>query len=117
MVSYNNNTDELLTNKPISIQEIFNYIKYKYYSLNYLIKKVKFYYKEQVKGLRNKPIKKPGSFSEYNDYLTELLKECKIRFPDLEDNIKEVIDVFNLKISNKENQIKYNKYCEALKLV
>lgn len=116
VVSYNNNTDELLTNKPISIQEIFNYIKYKYYSLNYLIKKVKLYYKEQVKGLRNKPIKKPGSFSEYNDYLTELLKECKIRFPDLEDNIKEVIDVFNLKISNKENQMKYNKYCEALKI-
>ena len=38
LVTYNNETDHFLINKSIYINEVFNFIKNKYYSINYLTK-------------------------------------------------------------------------------
>lgn len=115
LVTYNNNSDELLTNKSIFIKEIFNFIKYKYYSLNYLIKKVKEYYNNQISELRKDKIKKIGEYGNYCDYLNSLILECRKRCPNMEDDIQEIIDILDINITDEENKIKYNKYCMALK--
>ncbi len=114
LVTYNNETDQMLINKSIYIKEIFNFIKYKYYSINYLTKSVKKYYLNEIKTLRTTPIKKRKDFKNSLEYLNNLANESKKRCPNITDEIQEVIDIFNQQITRKENINKYNKYCNAL---
>ena len=114
LATYNNETDQFLINKSIYIEEIFNFIKYKYYSLNYLTKNIKKYYVDNIKSLRNTPIIKRGKFKNDVDYLNNLVIESRIRCPNITDEIQEVIDILAQQITRKENIDKYNKYCNAL---
>lgn len=114
LVTYNNETDQMLINKSIYIKEIFNFIKYKYYSINYLTKSVKKYYLNEIKTLRTTPIKKRKDLKNSLEYLNNLANESKKRCPNITDEIQEVIDIFNQQITRKENINKYNKYCNAL---
>ena len=114
LVTYNNETPEFLTNKGIIITEIFNYIKYKYYSLNYLSKKVSVYYNKLISNFRNQKIKKPSEFANYLDYLLNLKQEVLSRNPNIECEVQELIDIFNLKITNADNNLKFEKFKNAL---
>lgn len=114
LVTYNNETDQMLINKSIYIKEIFNFIKYKYYSINYLTKYVKKYYLDEIKTLRDTPIRKRNDLKNNLEYLNNLVNESKKRCPNITDEIQEVIDIFNQKITREENINKYNKYCNAL---
>lgn len=115
LVSYNNETSDLLINKGVIINEIFNYIKYKYYSLNYLSKKISNYYKKVISNFRLLKIKKPSDFKDYIMYLQNLKNESLKRNPDMEYEIQELIDIFSLKITDINNEIKFNKYKNSLK--
>lgn len=114
LVTYNNETDQMLINKSIYIKEIFNFIKYKYYSINYLTKYVKKYYLDEIKTLRDTPIRKRKDLKNNLEYLNNLVNESKKRCPNITDEIEEVIDIFNQQITREENINKYNKYCNAL---
>ena len=114
LVTYNNETDQMLINKSIYIKEIFNFIKYKYYSINYLTKYVKKYYLDEIKTLRATPIRKRKDLKNKLEYLNNLVNESKKRCPNITDEIQEVIDIFNQQITREENINKYNKYCNAL---
>ena len=114
LVTYNNETDQMLINKSIYIKEIFNFIKYKYYSINYLTKYVKKYYLYEIKTLRDTPIRKRNDLKNNLEYLNNLVNESKKRCPNITDEIQEVIDIFNQQITREENINKYNKYCNAL---
>lgn len=114
LVTYNNETDQMLINKSIYIKEIFNFIKYKYYSINYLTKYVKKYYLDEIKTLRATPIRKRNDLKNNLEYLNNLVNVSKKRCPNITDEIQEVIDIFNQQITREENINKYNKYCNAL---
>lgn len=114
LVTYNNEIDQMLINKSIYIKEIFNFIKYKYYSINYLTKYVKKYYLDEIKTLRDTPIRKRNDLKNNLEYLNNLVNESKKRCPNITDEIQEVIDIFNQQITREENINKYNKYCNAL---
>lgn len=114
LVTYNNETDQMLINKSIYIKEIFNFIKYKYYSINNLTKYVKKYYLNEIKTLRDTPIRKRNDLKNNLEYLNNLANESKKRCPNITDEIQEVIDIFNQQITREENINKYNKYCNAL---
>lgn len=115
LVTYNNETSEFLTNKAIIISEVFNYIKYKYYSLNYLSKCISQKYEKIIDNFRNTPIKKPSDFDDYILYLKNIKKEALSRNPDMECDIQEVIDIFSLNLTNDSNTIKFDKYKNSLK--
>lgn len=115
LVSYNNETSEFLTNKGVIINEILNYIKYKYYSLNYLSKKISNYYKKIISDFRLSKIKKISDFQDYVMYLKNLKDESLKRNPDMECEIQEFIDIFSLKITSINNVMKFDKYKNALK--
>lgn len=114
LVTYNNETDQMLINKSIYIKEIFNFIKYKYYSINNLTKYVKKYYLNEIKTLRDNPIRKRNDLKNNLEYLNNLVNESKKRCHNITDEIQEVIDIFNQQITREENINKYNKYCNAL---
>lgn len=116
IVTYNNETAEYLTNKNIYMSEVFNYIKYKYYSLNYLSKEISKYYNNTISELRKKKIKKSSDFKNYLAFLNNLKNETAVRNPDMEYEIQEVIDIFKFKLSNNNNTNKFKKYKKALKL-
>ncbi len=115
LVSYNNETSDFIINKGVIISEIFNYIKYKYYSLNYLSKKISLYYKRIISDFRLSKIKKVSSFKDYILYLKQLKDESSKRNPDMEYEIQEIIDIFSLELTNKKNEIKFMKYKNSLK--
>lgn len=115
LVSYNNETSDFLTNKGIIIKEIFNYIKYKYYSLNHLSKEITNYYENIIATFRHSKIKKPSDFNDYLLYLKNLKKETLNRNPDMEYEIQECIDIFSLNMTNANNNAKFIKYKNALK--
>lgn len=115
LVSYNNETSEFLINKGIIIKEIFNYIKYKYYSLNHLSKEITKYYEKIIATYRHLKIKKPSDFNNYSLYLNNLKDEVLKRNPDMEYEIQECIDIFSLNITNANNNAKFTKYKNALK--
>ena len=115
IVSYNNETFEFLTNKGIIINEVFNYIKYKYYSLIQLYKEITKYYENIIATFRSSKIKKPLDFCDYSSYLNNLKDEALKRNPDMEYEIQECIDIFNLNLTNINNNAKFEKYKKALK--
>ena len=115
LVTYSNGSESLLTNKAIYINEIFNFIKFKYYSLNKLSKYVDKYNKYQINFLRNEKLKRIDDFESYNDYLDYLIDESKNRCCGLEDDIKEIKSILNSKKIKKENEVQFEKYCNALK--
>lgn len=115
LVSYNNETSEFLINKGIIIKEIFNYIKYKYYSLNHLSKEITKYYESIIATYRHSKIKKLSDFNNYSLYLNNLKAEALKRNPDMEYEIQECIDIFSLNITNVNNSTKFIKYKNALK--
>ena len=114
LVTYNNDTNELLTNKNLYINELFNFIKWKYYSLNYLTKKVRNYYNDMINNLRNKLIRKRSSYGSDEEYLKNLIEESCIRCPNITEILAEILDIKNQTITRKENQCKYNLYYNAL---
>jgi len=115
IVSYNNESDYFLINKGIIISEIFNYIKYKYYSLNYLSKKVKKYYESIISRYRNEKLKKESDFPRYVNYLNYLKEESIKRGFDIECEINDAKNSFYRKITNSKNKRNYKKYENALK--
>lgn len=115
MVTYSNGSEYFLTNKSIFINEVFNFIKFKYYSLNYLSKSIKKYNERNIKILRDTKLKKNEEFDNYSDYLDYLIEESKKRCPNLEDDIKEVKSILKCTGFINENETKYTKYCNSLK--
>lgn len=115
MVTYSNGSEYFLTNKSIFINEVFNFIKFKYYSLNYLSKSIKKYNERNIKILRDTKLKKNEEFDNYSDYLDYLIEESKKRCPNLEDDIKEVKSILKCTGFINENEAKYTKYCNSLK--
>ncbi len=115
ITTYNNIIDRLIVHKEIFINELFNYIKYKYYSLNSLSKVIINYNKNIINNFRKKFILKPKDFSDYLDYLNNLKIEASERNNEIENQINEIIDIFNMNISNKNNESSFIKYKHAIK--
>lgn len=115
IVTYNNELSSSLINKAIIVSEIFNYIKFKYYSLNYLSKYIKKEYNKKISNYRKAKIKKANDFENYMDYLNNLKNEADLRNPDLVETIQQVIDIFDYKLSNELNNEKFKKFKNALK--
>lgn len=115
LVTYSNGSVSQLTNKSIYINEIFNFIRFKYYSLNNLSKNIEKQYKKQISYLRKLKLKKIDEFIDYNKYLDYLIEESKKRGCDLEENLEEVKKILNCKNIKGNNKKFYNKYCNALK--
>lgn len=114
ITTYNNETDDFLVNKGIYIDELFNFIKFKYYSLNYLSMKIKLYYNSVIRDFRCNKIKKEREFNNYILYLENLKCEATKRNPNMESEIQDLIDIFNLKLTNNTNNEKFNKYKNSL---
>ena len=116
ITTYNNNSpDKFIVHKEIYINELFNYIKYKYYSLNCLSRIIINHNKNIINNCRNTPILKPKDFNDYIDYLNNLKIEAAERNTEIEDQIGKIIDIYNMIISNKNNESSFIKYKNAIK--
>lgn len=99
----------------VKIEEVFEFVNYKYNNINQIIYKIKRYNKDIINNLKQRKIKKEDDFVNYNLYLNELIKESEERCPRLADDIKEAKEIINISMTKKENIIKYSLYCNALK--
>ncbi len=101
----------------INIYEIFEYIKCRYNILEKLIPYIKEKQKKISNELKQRDIKNIEEFDSYIDYLENLKKEEKRRYPSSEPpfDLDFAIKYFKLKLSNSKNIPLYEKYGNALR--
>lgn len=114
IVEVYNETDSF-KNILIKVDEIFNYVKYKYGLLNYIIKEIKKYNCHIIKNLKKQKIEGVRSFSTYDDYLDNLIKESNVRCKEISYYLNQAKNYLNIGLSNKLNFKQYKLYCNALK--
>ena len=115
-VVYTSNDNALNKRVLIYMEQIFEYVKTRLDFVNDIIDKIDEYQKEVIRKFINTPIKKENEFSDYLDYLKNLNNEQKRRFgSDSFYPISETIKFFEVKLSNKDNQEKFNLYLNALR--
>lgn len=100
----------------LKIEEIFQYVKYRYNLIKKIIESIQKYQQEIIQVYKNTFLKNENEFDSYIEYL-EYLKEIeKERFGDCNIHLLEyALDIFKLNLSNKKNKILFEKYKEIYK--
>ena len=115
-VVYTSNDSSINKRVLIYMDQIFEYVTTRLNFVNDIVDKIDKYQKEVIRGFINTPIKKENQFDSYLDYLRNLDDEQKRRFgSERYCPISEAIKFFEVKLSNKENQEKFNLYLNALR--
>jgi len=113
---YTNEKDKLGKNIEIKIDEIFEFIKYRYNLINKIIENIKCYQKNVIESYKNTLLQNEENFENYIEYLQYLKKEEEERLGKNNIHLLEyAINVFNLKLSNNNNELVFEKYKNALK--
>lgn len=100
----------------IYINQIFEYVKIRVNFIENIIEHIEKYQQETIEIFRNTPIKKEEDFESYIDYLRNLKKEIEIRYGnDSFYELNYLIELFDLSLSNPDNEEKMNLYKNALK--
>lgn len=100
----------------IYIDQIFEYVKIRVSFIENIIEHIEKYQQEIIETFRNTPIKKEEDFESYADYLRNLKKETEIRYGnDSFYNFGYIIELFDLSLSNPDNEEKMTLYKNALK--
>jgi hypothetical protein len=106
------------TNKRVQIyiSQIFEYLKTRLEFVAEITNAIDQYQKQVISDFKKRPIKTEKEFDDYMDYLRNLDKELNERFgSDCYYPFDYIINLFELKLSNPQNQIKMNLYQNALK--
>lgn len=99
----------------IKIDEVFNFVTYSYNLINKIVHAIKEYNSQVIISLKNRPIKNIVDFENYNDYLNNLIKESEERCPSLTSEIIEAKEIIRISMTDKRNELLYQKYCNAIK--
>lgn len=100
----------------IYISQIFEYVKTRLDFVAEITNAIDKYQKQIISDFRNRHIKKEEEFSNYIDYLRNLNKEQKDRYgSEIFYPFDYIINLFELNLSNPNNQSKMNLYLNALK--
>ncbi|GAA0735337.1 hypothetical protein [Clostridium oceanicum] len=100
----------------IYIPQIFKYVKTRLEFVGEIINAIDKYQKQVICDLRNTPIKKEEEFDNYVEYLRNLNKELKERFGlEVWHPFDNIINLFELRLSNPQNQHKINLYLNVLR--
>lgn len=100
----------------IYISQIFEYLKTRLEFVTEITDEIDQYQKQVISDFKKRPIKTEKEFDNYIDYLRNLDKELNERYgSDCYYPFDYIINLFELKVSNPQNQIKMNLYLNALK--
>lgn len=100
----------------IYISQIFEYVETRLRFVEEIINVIDIYHKQVILNLRNSTIKNEKEFDNYVEYLKNLDKELNERYgSEAWYTFDYVINLFELKLSNSQNQSKMNLYLNALK--
>lgn len=95
---------------PIYIDEVFAYIKWNYFNLNYLSSQLAKKNKEKIKKFQNDKLPSREDCADYKDYMQYLINESKKRMPDLDYLFETSGHVVGLNITNENNLQKYKQF-------
>lgn len=94
----------------------FDYVKTRLEFVAEITNSIDKYQKQVISYFKNEPIKKENEFNNYIDYLRNLNTEQSERYGSGHVYpLDHVINLFELKLSNHNNQIKMDLYLNALK--
>ncbi|EJR35134.1 MULTISPECIES: hypothetical protein [Bacillus cereus group] len=100
----------------IYIHKIFEYIENRLEFVKEIIHAIDQYQKDVISNFKKSPIKKEYEFDNYIEYLKNLDLELKNRYgSEAYHPFNYIINLFELKVSNPENQNKMSLYQNALK--
>lgn len=109
----NTTTTKIIT---IDINQIFQYVTYRYILLEKVISKIKKDDDERKKSLSEIKLKTPDEFTNYLDYLKYLKSKKEERYSSIKDyELDIIIKIFSITITNPNNINSYHKYCNAIK--
>ncbi len=114
-VVYTNKENDWGKRIPIYLSQIFKYVEIRVEFILEIINSIESYHNQTIEKLKNTPIKKEEEFGSYIDYLKNLDNETKERFGDTIYPFDYVIKLFELKVSNIENEEKMELYINAFK--
>ncbi|HFU7058146.1 TPA: hypothetical protein ACGN81_005246 [Bacillus cereus] len=115
-VVYTNKDEDSFKRVKIYISQIFEYIKTRVEFVKEITDQIDQYQKAIIAGFKQKTIKQESEFDTYIEYLKNLDKELNNRFgSERIYTFDHIIKLFELKLSNFENQHKMNLYLNALK--
>lgn len=115
-VVYTKKEEDSFKRVKIYISQIFEYVKTRVEFVKVITDEIDQYQKAIIAGFKQKTIKQESEFDTYIDYLKNLDKELNIRFgSERIYTFDYIIKLFELKLSNFENQHKMNLYLNALK--
>ncbi|PGQ46313.1 hypothetical protein, partial [Bacillus cereus] len=115
-VVYTNKDEETLKRVKIYISQIFEYVKTRVEFVKDITDGIDQYQRAIIAGFKQKTIKQESEFDTYIEYLKNLDKELNNRFgSERIYTFDYIIKLFELKLSNFENQHKMNLYLNALK--
>ncbi|MBJ8030674.1 hypothetical protein [Bacillus cereus group sp. N21] len=115
-VVYTNKEGDSYKRIQIYISQIFKYVESRLEFVKEITNAIDEYQKDIIAGFKMKPIKRESEFDTYIDYLKNLDEELNNRFGSEKIySFDYIIKLFELKLSNLENQNKMNLYLSALK--
>lgn len=108
--------DEKYTHIPIYVQQVIDYIEYRYSLLNYIVEGIIRYQDKVYEEFRQQKLKEESEFENYIDYLTYLKEQGEKRFGgELGNLIDKVILLCSTSFNAEKNCIALSKYQNALK--
>ncbi|WP_370838234.1 hypothetical protein [Intestinibacter bartlettii] len=100
----------------IYISQIFEYIEKRVGFIEKIIYSIEDYQQRTIDDFRNEEIKCESEFDNYINYLKNLKFECEKRYgDDCFHSFDYIINLFQLELSNNENEYKMNLYKNAIK--
>ena len=100
----------------IYMSQIFEYIEKRVEFIEKIIQSIEDYQQRTIDDFINEKIKGESEFDNYIDYLENLKFECEKRYSDdCFHSFDYVINLFQLELSNNENEYKMNLYKNAIK--
>lgn len=100
----------------IYISQIFEYIEKRVGFIEKIIHSIEDYQQKTIDDFRNEKIRCESEFDNYIDYLKNLKFECEKRYGDnCFHSFDYIINLFQLELSNNENEHKMNLYKNAIK--
>ncbi|QFQ28922.1 MULTISPECIES: hypothetical protein [Bacillus cereus group] len=115
-VVYTNKDEDSFKRIKIYISQIFEYVKTRLEFVKDITDEIDQYQKAIIADFKQKTIKQESEFDTYIEYLKNLDKELNNRFgSERIYDFDYIIKLFELKLSNFENQQKMNLYLNALK--
>lgn len=116
VIVYTNNKDMQLKRLGVKMQEIFQYVKFRYELLIGINTQIKKYHLQKKMAYANTLMKTENDFADYVDYLKYLKACAEERFGKNESYVLEyAIALFSLELSNHHNNQRLEKYINAVK--